>query len=157
MRKLFAYLSRTSCGCGGSDGSGGRRERREGPAESEGDSPRTLLRAELFSASIRFHRRRNMRAATSPTITTPGDGSDGGGPKNRRRLSCRSDEIATVNNVQEARGGAKAIRGSRYPRSDIGIEEQVDKNHLSTIPSKESFHKDGTLFLLDLGSILISV
>jgi len=39
---------------------GGRRERRESPAESEGDSPRTLLRAELFPASIRF-RRRNMR------------------------------------------------------------------------------------------------
>lgn len=76
--KLFTYLLRKS-GCGSR-----RRERREGPAESEGDSPRTLLRAELFSASIHFHRRRNMRAATSPT--TPGDGSDGGGSKNRRPL-----------------------------------------------------------------------
>jgi len=54
---LPAFWKRTD----GDVDDGGRRERRESPAESEGDSPRTLLRAELFPASIRFRRRRNMR------------------------------------------------------------------------------------------------
>jgi len=90
--ELVSYLLRTS--------GDGRRERHEDPAESEGDSPRTLLRTKLFSASIRFHRRRNMRATTPPTA--PGDDSDGGGPKNRRRLLLKRWNAA-ANNVRKTR------------------------------------------------------
>jgi len=85
--KLFASTLIDGCG----DGGGRRRERREGPAESEGDSPRTLPQAELFSASIRFRRRRNMRAAAPPTAH-PCDSSDGGGPKNRTVSPAKAAE-----------------------------------------------------------------
>lgn len=46
-------------------------ESREGPAESEADSPRTLLRVELFPASIRFAEKKHARTPSTAAPDAP--------------------------------------------------------------------------------------